>query len=100
MGFNFISTTFNIFFVDSVRELAQGCSTKTTVLTPMDNNKPIFRFLKSQRQQWTVLSASSGTLEENMIWSRDCIPEDTQIFSDHLCPSNIGSSPMLRSLQQ
>ena len=29
--------------VDSVRELAQISSTKTTVLTPIDSNKPIFR---------------------------------------------------------
>ena len=39
----FISTTFNNFFVDSVRELAQRFSTKTTVLTPIDNNNtPLF----------------------------------------------------------
>jgi hypothetical protein len=40
---NFISTIIKNVLVDSVSELSQGFSNKTSTLTPMENNKSIFR---------------------------------------------------------
>lgn len=61
-----ISTPFNNFFVDFVRNWLKYFQ-KRPLLSPLwiiTNQYSVFQ--KCQQQQWTVLLAPSGTLEQNM----------------------------------